>query len=34
MSKALTLHARWNNIDAAGSAADVTQFGAGVQYNF
>ena len=34
MSKALTLHARWSNIDAAGSAADVTQFGAGVEYNF
>ena len=34
MSKALTLHARWSNIDAAGSASDVTQFGAGVEYNF
>lgn len=34
MSKALTLHARWSNIDAAGSAADVTQFGVGVEYNF
>ncbi|MEI6106513.1 MAG: porin [Opitutae bacterium] len=34
MSKALTLHARWSNIDAAGSATDVTQFGAGVEYNF
>jgi len=34
MSKALTLHARWSNIDVAGSAADVTQFGAGVEYNF
>jgi predicted porin len=34
MSKALTLMARWSNIDAAGTAADVTQFGAGVEYNF
>ena len=34
MSKALTLHARWSNIDAAGSASDITQFGAGVEYNF
>ena len=34
MSKALTLHARWSNIDVAGSASDVTQFGAGVEYNF
>jgi hypothetical protein len=34
MSKALTVHARWTNIDAAGSASDVTQFGAGVEYNF
>jgi len=34
MSKALTLHARWSNVDVAGSASDVTQFGAGVEYNF
>jgi hypothetical protein len=34
MSKSLTLHARWSNIDVAGSASDVTQFGAGVEYNF
>ena len=34
MSKALTMHARWSNIDVAGSASDVTQFGAGVEYNF
>jgi len=34
MSKALTLHTRWSNVDVAGSAADVTQFGVGVEYNF
>jgi predicted porin len=34
MSKALTVHARWTNIDAPNTAADVTQFGAGVEYNF
>jgi hypothetical protein len=34
MSKALTLHARWSSVDVAGSASDVTQFGAGVEYNF
>jgi hypothetical protein len=34
MSKALTLHARWSNVDVAGSASDVTQFGAGAEYNF
>ena len=34
MSKALTVHGRWTNIDNVGSATDVTQYGIGVEYNF
>jgi hypothetical protein len=34
MSKALTLHGRWTNVDNVGSATDVTQYGVGVEYNF
>ncbi len=34
MSKALTVHGRWTNIDNVGSATDVTQYGVGVEYNF
>jgi len=31
MSKALTVHGRWSFVD---TAADVTQYGVGVEYNF
>jgi hypothetical protein len=34
MSKSLTLHGRWANIDNVGSVADVKQYGVGVEYNF
>ena len=33
-NKALTFHARYSNIDSVTNAADVTQFGVGVEYNF
>jgi len=34
MSKALTLHARYTVIDNVGTSTDVTQYGAGLEYNF
>lgn len=33
-NKALTFHARYSKIDSVTNAADVTQFGVGVEYNF
>ena len=33
-NKALTFHARYSNIDSVTNAADVTQYGVGVEYNF
>jgi len=33
-NKALTFHARYSNIDSTNNAADVTQYGVGLEYNF
>jgi predicted porin len=34
MSKSLTLHGRWANIDNVTSVADIKQYGVGIEYNF
>jgi hypothetical protein len=34
ISKSLTLHGRWANIDNVTSVADIKQYGVGIEYNF